>query len=146
MENQKCPQCGNEVPRNADLCVSCGARVKQPTKNSEQPMQVEKNNITFALVTGIICIFGVIVLYAYRAWLGGLIYGFGALLAIVALKKAYENDDKISAWDYIKQCFTGKDIGKKIMIVVSVLLLIVEIIATYRWIVVDTIRQVESLF
>lgn len=94
----------------------------------------------------IIAVLGIIILFAYRAWLGGLIYILGAALSIADLRKQYENDDKISVGDFIKKCLLGKNIGNKIMMVIAILLPIVVVVATFRWIVVDTIREVDAWF
>lgn len=42
-------------------------------------------------------------------------------------------------------CLKGKDIWNKILAIIIVLIPILVIFSTYRWIVVDTAREVDSM-
>ena len=104
-----------------------------------------KKNREKRLVYLAIALVGIIVIFAYRAWLGGLIYLVAGGLSIMALNSDYEANHSPSLPSYIMSCLKGKDIWNKILAIIIVLIPILVIFSTYRWIVVDTAREVDSM-
>lgn len=132
---------------NAELCTSCGTRVKErkpvATKNAEEKTNSRQ---TTALICLAIAVIGIIVIFAYRAWLGGLIYLIAGGIAAMTLKSDYEANDSSSLPSYVMTCIKEKDIWNKIIAIIVVIIPIVVIIATYRWIVVDTERIANDIY
>lgn len=145
-EKKVCPKCGKEIPANAELCPSCGTRVKEKKTIAAPPPEEKKSSrkIT-ALMSLAIAILGIIVIFAYRAWLGGLIYLAAGGISLMALKSDFEANDSASLPSYVMSCIKGKDIWNKIIAIVVALIPIVVIFATYRWISVDTAREVDEI-
>lgn len=146
MSNKICEKCGQEIPQNAKVCTHCGYRSKA-TENSEKSKDDKNinNNSSFSLIIIVVAIIGVITIFSYRAWLGGILYLLAGIFAISLLRQTYEKDNTKSAEEFIKNCFTGKNTLNRLLIIISFLMPIIEIIATYRWIVNDTISEVESM-
>ena len=65
--------------------------------------------------------------------------------SIMALNSDYEANHSPSLPSYIMSCLKGKDIWNKILAIIIVLIPILVIFSTYRWIVVDTAREVDSM-
>ena len=145
-QKQICPKCGKEIPNDVELCPSCGTRVREKKPIATQSTtEQEKSRKTSALVYLAIALVGIIVIFAYRAWLGGLIYLVAGGLSIMALNSDYEANLSPSLPSYIMSCLKGKDIWNKILAIIIVLIPILVIFSTYRWIVVDTAREVDSM-
>ena len=90
-QKQICPKCGKEIPNDVELCPSCGTRVREKKPIATQSTtEQEKSRKTSALVYLAIALVGIIVIFAYRAWLGGLIYLVAGGLSIMALNSDYE--------------------------------------------------------
>lgn len=140
-----CPKCGKEIPSNAELCISCGTRVKEKTVTTKNTEKTTSSRQTIALICLVIAVVGIIVLFAYRAWLGGLIYLAASGISFMTLNGDYEANNSLSLPSYVMTCIKGKDIWNKIIALIVVIIPIVLMIASYRWIVVDTARQVEDI-
>lgn len=63
----------------------------------------------------------------------------------MALNSDYEANHSPSLPSYIMSCLKGKDLWNKILAIIIVLIPILVIFSTYRWIVVDTAREVDSM-
>ena len=143
-----CPKCKKEVSDNVNLCPSCGAVLKEKQKVDENEKK-ENNNKALnskGITSAIFAVLGILVIYGYRAWLGGLIYVFAASISIITLKDLYADFKENSLSGFIVKCFKSDNIGEKIMIFIALLLPIIVIISAYRWITVDTVRQVNDWF
>ncbi len=137
----KCTKCGKETKLN--VCPSCGTKLIKVELNDND---IKKNNSTYEITLTVIAIIGIIIMYAYRAWLGGPIFLIAAYLAFVLLKEQYNSKKMNSVADYIKYVFKEETITRKIVCAVVMIAPVILVIATYRWIVVDTQRMVDSMF
>ena len=106
---------------------------------------MNEKNKNLGIILGVIAFVGIMILFGYRAWLGGIIYLITAFVAIVTLKAEYMNSSGANIIEFLKQQFLNSGINEKLLVIISVLAPIVEIIAVYRWIIVDTEREVEQI-
>lgn len=146
-EKLVCPKCGKEIPSNANLCPSCGTRVKEKkiveTKTTTEQANSRK---TIGVTCIIIAIIAVLVMLSYRVWLGGLIYLVAGGIAFMTLKSDFEGNSSSSMPTYVKKCIKEGDIWNKIIAIIVALIPIVVIVCTYCWITVDTQRAVEDMW
>ena len=146
MSNKACPKCGKPVSDTLELCPNCGYRIKEhivPVSKNEKKSGPSKNT---GYIVAVIAIIGVILMFAFRAWLGGLIYFVAALISWNTLNGEYEANKSSSLPEYVLSCVREGDVPRKIMGLVLLLLPLVVVIASHRWIVVDTQRSVDAMF
>lgn len=121
----------------------------------------KKPNTILSIIAVIGAIVGIIVMFAYRAWLGGLIYIAAAMVADYLLRSCLKDengknaqnfvfqyifDRDFSVPEYVSEGFKSKSIMKKLISGVVVLIPLVVLVATIMWIFVDTDREVDAMF
>lgn len=119
----------------------------------------QKPNTVVSLLAVIVAVVGIIVMFAYRAWLGGIIYIAAAAAADYLLRSCSKDengkkaeslvhqfifDRDFSIPEYISEGFKSKIIVKKILCGVVVLVPLVVLVAVIMWIFVDTNREAED--
>lgn len=139
METKKCPNCQNEVPVDSNLCPYCGTNMNSNI-NTPDNKSVDNGNIKRGLLVALLAIIGIVVMFAFRAWLGVPIYLVAFFIAAMQLRKEYEAEGG-TLGEFIKDCIKNKDIGTKLMTVTVLILPIVLIIGAYRWIITDSYRD-----
>lgn len=137
----QCNNCGNYSDFN--VCTVCGMKV---VETNIEIKEVQKNNISYEKMLVIFAIIGILTMYGYRAWLGGPIYLISAYLAFTILKEQYNEMGINFVTDYVKHVFSKDNITRKMICVIVMLAPIVSMVALYRWVVVDTMRMVDSLY
>lgn len=140
-----CPNCKNEVSEEKSICPFCGTNLNGETNKTKQNLSVDSNSIKKGILSAVLGILGIIIMLAYRAWLGVPIYAVGAVIAILHLRNEYTTASG-SLIDFIKDNLKSKDIGLILMTVVAVLLPVVVVVGSIFWIYVDTEREVEAMF
>ncbi|MGN0620635.1 MAG: hypothetical protein ACI4I9_02105 [Porcipelethomonas sp.] len=121
---------------------------------------MNKNKI-IGIVSILIAVIGIVIIFAYRAWLGGIIYLVAGIIADFALRASlkekngaeYPNyvlamlsEKKISMPKYVKDGLKSKDIIEKILSFMIVVLPVVIIACVILWITWDTSRQVDDIY
>lgn len=121
----------------------------------------KKPNTILSIIALIGAVVGIIVMFAYRAWLGGLIYIAAAMVADYLLRSCLKDengknaqnfvfqyifDRDFSVPEYVSGGFKSKYIIKKIISAIVTLLPLVVLVATIMWIFVDTNREVDEAF
>lgn len=140
-----CPNCKNEVSAEADICPLCGANLKGKTNTPKTGFSLDSNNLKKGIIVLALAVVGIIVMLAFRAWLGVPIYTIAAVIAIMHLRSEAEANGG-ALGDFIKDCLKNGDIGLKLMTVVVMLLPVVLIVGTIFYIYVDTERRVNAMF
>lgn len=97
---------------------------------------------------GVIVIFivAMLLLFNVSAIIGGIVYliAFGVSLRELKGKVAYE--ETFSIMKFIKNIKKDTLLTEGVFTIIVAILPIIVIIATYRWIVVDTIREVDKIY
>ena len=121
---------------------------------------MNKNKI-IGIASILTAVIGIIVILAYRAWLGGIIFLVAGIVADSALRASlkertgeeYPNyvlalisEKKITMPKYVKDGLKSKDIIEKILSFLIVVLPVVIIACVILWITWDTSRQVDDAF
>ncbi|MGN0613419.1 MAG: hypothetical protein ACI4JB_05915 [Porcipelethomonas sp.] len=121
---------------------------------------MKKNNI-IGIVSILIAVVSIIVIFAYRAWLGGIIYLVAGIIADFALRASlkektgeeYPNyvlalisEKKITMPKYVKDGLKSEDIIEKILSFMIIVLPVVIIVCIILWITWDTHRQVDDIY
>lgn len=121
---------------------------------------MNKNKI-IGIASILAAIAGIIVVFAYRAWLGGAIFLLAGIIADIALRASlkertgeeYPNyvlalisEKKVTMPKYVKDGLKSKDIIEKILSVIVTLLPVVIIVCVILWITWDTHRQVDDIY
>lgn len=121
---------------------------------------MNKNKI-IGIASILTAVIGIIVILAYRAWLGGIIFLVAGIVADSALRASlkertgeeYPNyvlalisEKKITMPKYVKDELKSKDIIEKILSFLIVVLPVVIIACVILWITWDTSRQVDDAF
>ncbi|MBE6846136.1 MAG: hypothetical protein E7508_10650 [Ruminococcus sp.] len=121
---------------------------------------MNKNKI-IGLVSILAAIIGIIVIFTYRAWLGGVIYLVAGIMADIALRgslkertgEEYPNyvlammsEKKIALPKYVKDGMKNSDIVEKILSIMIVMLPVVIIVCVILWITWDTSRTVDDIY
>lgn len=146
METKKCPNCQNEMPADANLCPYCGTNMNGNINNTPtNNIKSDSGNLKRGLLVTALAVLGIIIMFAFRAWLGIPIYLVAFFIAAMQIKNEYEAEGG-ALDEFIKDCIKNKDIGTKLMMIIVLILPIVLIIGTYRWIVTDTYRDVDAWF
>lgn len=121
---------------------------------------MKKNNIV-GIVSILIAVVSIIVIFAYRAWLGGAIYLVAGIIADFALRaglkektgEEYPNyvlalisEKKITMPKYVKDGLKSGNIIEKILSFMVIVLPVVIIVCVILWITWDTNRQVDDIY
>lgn len=121
---------------------------------------MNKNKI-IGVASILVAIVGIIVIFVYRAWLGGAIFLLAGIIADIALRASlkertgeeYPNyvlalisEKKVTMPKYVKDGLKSKDIIEKILSVIVTLLPVVIIVCVILWITWDTHRQVDDIY
>lgn len=121
---------------------------------------MNKNKI-IGIVSILIAVISIIVVFAYRAWLGGAIYLVAGIVADFALRASlkektgeeYPNyvlalitEKKVSTPKYVKDGFKSKNIIDKVLSLMIIALPVVIIVCVILWITWDTNRQVDNIY
>lgn len=121
---------------------------------------MNKNKI-IGIASILAAIAGIIVVFAYRAWLGGAIFLLAGIIADIALRASlkertgeeYPNyvlalisEKKVTMPKYVKDGLKGNDIIEKILSLIVVLLPVVIVVCIILWITWDTNRQVNDIY
>lgn len=121
---------------------------------------MNKNKI-IGIVSILIAVIIIIVVFAYRAWLGGAIYLVAGIVADFALRASlkektgeeYPNyflalitEKKVSTPKYVKDGFKSKNIIDKVLSLIIIALPVVIIVCVILWITWDTNRQVDNIY
>ncbi len=141
METKKCPNCQNEMPADANLCPYCGTNMNSNINNTpDNKPKLDSGNIKRGLLVALLAVLSIVIMFAYRAWLGIPIYLVAFFIAVMQIRNEYEAEGG-ALDEFIKDCIKNKDIGTKLMMIVVLILPVVLIIGTYRWIFTDTYRD-----
>ena len=141
METKKCPTCQNEIPSDANVCTFCGTKLTNEASPQKGKIDFGDDNTKKAILSAIIAVIGIIVMFAYRAWLGVPIYLVGFLIAVMQLRGDFEAEGG-SLVEFIKDRLKNGDIGTKILTAVVAILPFVLIVGIIWYIVVDSFRDV----
>lgn len=121
---------------------------------------MKKNNIV-GIVSILIAVVSIIVIFAYRAWLGGAIYLVAGIIADFALRASlkektgeeYPNyvlalisEKKVTMPKYVKDGFKSDNIIEKILSFMVIVLPVVIVVCVILWITWDTNRQVDEIY
>ena len=121
---------------------------------------MNKNKL-IGIVSILIAVIGIIIIFAYRAWLGGAIYLVAGIIADFALRgslkertgEEYPNyvlamisEKKIALPKYVKDGMKNNDIVEKVLSVMIVILPVVIIACIILWITWDTSRTVDDIY
>ncbi|MGN0585297.1 MAG: hypothetical protein ACI4JD_07565 [Ruminococcus sp.] len=121
---------------------------------------MKKSNV-IGIVSILVAVVSIIVIIAYRAWLGGIIYLAAGIIADFALRASlkektgeeYPNyvlalisEKKITLPKYIKDGMKSADIIEKILSYMIILLPVVIVVCIVLWITWDTSRQVDDIY
>lgn len=147
METKKCPNCQNEMPADANLCPYCGTNMNGNINNtSDNKSSIADNgNTKRGLLVALLAVLGIVIMFAYRAWLGIPIYLVAFFIAVMQIRNEYEAEGG-ALDEFIKDCIKNKDIGTKIMTIIVLILPIVLIVGTICWIHLDSMREAEALY
>ena len=108
--------------------------------------QQEKQDKTKGIITLIIAIIGILVLFKVRAILGGIIYLVAFGFGLYMLKSKVDYSATFSISYFIKNIRKENFWTEGIYTIIVVLLPLIVCITIYRWIVVDTVRDVNNLY
>lgn len=121
---------------------------------------MKKNNIV-GIVSILIAVVSIIVIFAYRAWLGGAIYLVAGIIADFALRASlkektgeeYPNyvlalisEKKVTMPKYVKDGLKSDNIIEKILSFMVIVLPVVIVVCVILWITWDTNRQVDEIY
>lgn len=120
-----------------------------------------KKNKVIGIASILIAVIGIVIIFAYRAWLGGAIYLVAGIMADIALRgslkertgEEYPNyvlamisEKKIALPKYVKDGMKNSDIVEKILSIMIVMLPVVIIACVILWITWDTSRTVDDIY
>lgn len=129
-------------------------------KFESEELIMNKNKIV-GIASVLIAVIGIIVVFTYRAWLGGIIYLVAGIMADIALRgslkertgEEYPNyvlammsEKKIALPKYVKDGMKNSDIVEKILSIMIVMLPVVIIACIILWITWDTSRTVDDIY
>lgn len=121
---------------------------------------MNKNKI-IGIASILVAVVGIVIVFAYRAWLGGAIFLVAGIIADFALRASlkektgeeYPNyvlalisEKKITMPKYVKDGLKSKDIIEKVLSLIIVALPVVVIVCVILWITWDTHRQVDDIY
>ncbi len=147
METKKCPNCGNDIPAETTVCPLCGKSFAESigsAQNNGSKLSFE-GNMKLSLIAAALAVIGIIVMIAYRAWLGLPIYIIGFLIAGKSVKDGHEAFGGTIV-EYLKDSIKSKDLSTKINAIVVVIAPIVFFAGIYGIIFKDSQREVDALF
>ena len=141
METKKCPNCNNDIPADATVCPLCGKSLAENTDVKKE----SDGNMKKSLIAAALAVIGIIIMLAFRAWLGVPIYLIGFFIAVKSLK---EGNEAVGGEfvDYLKESLKGKDLSAKINTIVVAIAPIVLVVGVFFYIYVDSARQVEAIY
>lgn len=143
METQKCPNCNTEIPLDAKVCSFCGKVLVEDDTVKTTPAAAS-GNLTKPLVAAAAAVIGIIVMLAYRAWLGFPIYLVGFIFAFLQIKGAQEAFGG-NIVEYLKDAVKNGDIAAKITAVTVASLPIALGFAIYGFVVGDSMKEYDEL-
>ena len=119
-----CPKCKGNVADGLNVCTHCGAvitpQAAKPKKKDST--EVKRDNQAIAITSVIITLVGIFIMFEVSALVGMIIY----LIAFALSKENFK--------------------GMGLMFLVVAILPLMAVIGSYRWIVTDTYREVESMY
>lgn len=144
---RQCPKCGNWVKENFNVCTKCGT-VLSVRKITSIDLSEDKLKITKKLGMGVgaFTFIALVLLFQVSAMLGMILYFIAFAIAI----NAFKDDERISKGNYaelVKECFRKENLlSKGILMAVILIVPIVLSVGLYRWIITDTIREVDNMY
>lgn len=149
METKQCPNCKNEMPVDANLCPYCGTNmngnINRNINTTNYKINLGNDSTKRGLLVALLAVIGIIVMFAYRAWLGIPIYLVAFFIAVMQIRNEYEAEGG-ALDEFIKDCIKNKDLGTKMMTVTVLIAPIVLIVGAVCWIYLDTSRQVDAIY
>ena len=121
---------------------------------------MNKNKI-IGIASLLVAIIGIVVIFAYRAWLGGIIFVVAGVVADTALRgslkertgEEYPNyviamitEKKVTMPKYVMDAFKGTDIIEKVLACVIMAIPVVVVLCVILWITWDTHREVNDIY
>ena len=133
-----CPKCKGNVADGLNVCTHCGAvitpQAAKPKKKDST--EVKRDNQAIAITSVIITLVGIFIMFEVSALVGMIIYLIAFALSFNELRKDPEfRPETIVPFK-----------GMGLMFLVVAILPLMAVIGSYRWIVTDTNREVESMY
>lgn len=85
-------------------------------------------------------------MYGVSAILGGVVYLLAFGISLMELRSKVAFEETFSIIYFIKNIRKDTLFTKRVLTIIVAALPLIAVIVTYRWIAVDTVREVDSLF
>ncbi len=85
-------------------------------------------------------------MYVVSAILGGVVYLLAFGISLMELRSKVAFEETFSIIYFIKNIRKDTLFTKRVLTIIVAALPLIAVIVTYRWIAVDTVREVDSLF
>lgn len=143
-----CPKCKGNVADGLNVCTHCGAvitpQAAKPKKKDST--EVKRDNQAIAITSVIITLVGIFIMFEVSALVGMIIYLIAFALSFNELRKDSEFRPETIV-PFAKKCLSKENFkGMGLMFLVVAILPLMAVIGSYRWIVTDTYREVESMY
>ena len=143
-----CPKCKGNVADGLNVCTHCGAvitpQAAKPKKKDST--EVKRDNQAIAITSVIITLVGIFIMFEVSALVGMIIYLIAFALSFNELRKDPEYRPETIV-PFAKKCLSKENFkGMGLMFLVVAILPLMAVIGSYRWIVTDTYREVESMY
>lgn len=143
-----CPKCKGNVADGLNVCTHCGAvitpQAAKPKKKDST--EVKRDNQAIAITSVVITLVGIFIMFEVSALVGMIIYLIAFTLSFNELRKDSEFRPETIV-PFAKKCLSKENFkGMGLMFLVVAILPLMAVIGSYRWIVTDTYREVESMY
>lgn len=106
----------------------------------------ESQDKSKGIIALVIAIIGIIVLFKVSAILGGIVYLISFGFSLYVLKSKVDYSATFSIMYFLKNIKKDNFWTEGIFTIIVALIPLIVCIAIYRWIVVDTVREVNSIY
>lgn len=94
----------------------------------------------------VIFVIAMLLMFKVSAIAGGFVYLLSFAISLMELRSKVAYEETFSILNFMKNIRKETLLTEGVFTIIVAILPLIVIIATYRWIVVDTIREVNSLF
>ena len=109
-------------------------------------MNEQQNHKVVGIVTVVFTIISLIVLFNVSALIGGFLYLLAFAFSLHQLKSKVGYEESFSIMSFVKNISKDNFWEEGIFTIIVILIPLIVIIATYRWIFVDTAREVNAIY
>lgn len=148
----KLPEIGKAVGKSLREFRSASTEDNTKTidaKNEDEKKdstEVKRDNQAIAITSVIITLVGIFIMFEVSALVGMIIYLIAFALSFNELRKDPEFRPETIV-PFAKKCLSKENFkGMGLMFLVVAILPLMAVIGSYRWIVTDTYREVESMY